>query len=179
MGDAKNIYTDVVGAPVKIGQEVQIYDLCDDTVEIVYIGCCGVVEYLEYNCGCGQVYPESPMIGVRFADGSIEEFWAEELNFSPQNHEDEDGNKDQVKRSSKRQENKMAYKITIEKPGLPRKQEIIGYVNGGNFDNYRLEQIEKINREFFIKSGLQVGRGGNHVWIANGMGERLAIITEV
>ena len=43
------------------------------------VGLSGTVEYLEYDCGCGQSYPGDPMIGVRLEDGTLEEFWAEEL----------------------------------------------------------------------------------------------------
>lgn len=44
-----------------------------------FVGLTGVVEYLEYSCGCGQRYPDDPMIGVRFPDGVLQEFWQEEL----------------------------------------------------------------------------------------------------
>ena len=29
--------------------------------------------------GCGQRFPDDPMIGVRFPDGALQEFWREEL----------------------------------------------------------------------------------------------------
>jgi hypothetical protein len=48
-----------------------------------YVGRTGVVEYLEYSCGCGQTYPGDPMIGVRFSDGTMQELWKEELQAAP------------------------------------------------------------------------------------------------
>ena len=50
----------------------------DEAIEAL-IGQFGIVEYLEYNCGCGQIYPNEPMIGVKLDDGSEHEFWFEEL----------------------------------------------------------------------------------------------------
>ena len=44
-----------------------------------FIGLRGVVEYLEYECGCGQHYPEDPMVGILFHDGRRQEFWREEV----------------------------------------------------------------------------------------------------
>jgi hypothetical protein len=39
----------------------------------------GEIIYFEYNCGCGQTFPNDPMIGVKFDNAEIEEFWEEEL----------------------------------------------------------------------------------------------------
>ncbi|KNB60914.1 hypothetical protein [Chryseobacterium sp. Hurlbut01] len=39
----------------------------------------GTIIYFDYNCGCGQAYPNDPMIGVEFNKGEIEEFWKEEV----------------------------------------------------------------------------------------------------
>jgi hypothetical protein len=73
------IYVDVDGAPFKIGERVRVTDSKDETFDYSLKGQIGVVEYFEYECGCGQHYPDDPMIGVRFQKDRIEEFWAEEL----------------------------------------------------------------------------------------------------
>jgi len=73
-----NIY----GAPFSIGDRVRVTHLIDNTGEPSLIGKTGVIEHYEYDCGCGQVFPSSPMIGVRFPsdkDEWLEEFWREEL----------------------------------------------------------------------------------------------------
>lgn len=82
---AKPIFARVPGAPYQPGDEVAIRAAVDVEIHDVsdLIGERGVVEYLEYVCGCGQVYPHDPMIGVRFALGFLEEFWAEELGATP------------------------------------------------------------------------------------------------
>jgi CarS bacterial SH3 domain len=72
----------VAGAPLRIGDRVRVVRGSDETFDRAYKGRAGVVEYFEYDCGCGQHYPDDPMIGIRFRDGSIEEFWAEELECS-------------------------------------------------------------------------------------------------
>ncbi|APY06780.1 hypothetical protein BWZ20_00025 [Winogradskyella sp. J14-2] len=51
----------------------------DDTFSYKYIGLKGQVKYFDYDCGCGQTYPNDPMIGVEFSNGEVEEFWKEEL----------------------------------------------------------------------------------------------------
>lgn len=67
-----------------------------------FVGRIGTVDYLEYECGCGQRYPDVPMVGVRFevdeddatapievgrlfSEGQepVEEFWPEELEWMP------------------------------------------------------------------------------------------------
>ena len=75
----KPIYIDVDGAPFKIGDRVRVTDSRDETFDRSYKGRIGTVEYFEYECGCGQSYPNDPMIGVRFQKDQVEEFWAEEL----------------------------------------------------------------------------------------------------
>ena|SRR5258708_35879653 len=72
------IYVDVDGAPFKIGDRVRVTRGTDETFDPSYKGRVGIVEYLEYGCGCGQSYPQDPMIGVRFR-GDVDEFWREEL----------------------------------------------------------------------------------------------------
>jgi hypothetical protein len=44
-----------------------------------HLGRLGLVEHLEYSCGCGQRYPDYPAIGVKFTDGETEEFWPDEV----------------------------------------------------------------------------------------------------
>ena len=74
------MYCDIEGAPARIGDKVVVTGSRDETFNPLYKGRIGIVEYLEYQCGCGQTYPGDPMIGVRFRDGAVEEFWVEELN---------------------------------------------------------------------------------------------------
>jgi hypothetical protein len=69
----------IPGAPFHIGARVLVVGPGDETFDPKYLGKTGVVEYYEYDCGCGQTFPEDPMIGVRFANGSKQEFWKEEL----------------------------------------------------------------------------------------------------
>lgn len=73
--------TDIEGAPFKLGDTVHILDNPnnDDTFNRNYSCKQGLVEHFEYECGCGQTYPGDPMIGVRFENGQIAEFWKEEL----------------------------------------------------------------------------------------------------
>ena len=73
------VYGDVVGAPFKIGERVRVTRGQDETFDALYKRHVGIVEYFEYSCGCGQSYPHDPMVGVRFHDESVAEFWAEEL----------------------------------------------------------------------------------------------------
>ncbi len=71
----------IAGAPFSIGDKVRV--LCnpnkDETFDDTLVNHTGKVIFLEYNCGCGQTFPYDPMIGVRFRNGRIEEFWKEEL----------------------------------------------------------------------------------------------------
>jgi hypothetical protein len=69
---------DIPGAPFRIGDEVQVVRLSDETAYAKFLGRCGQVLYFDYSCGCGQRYPDDPMIGVQFLDGSAE-FWKEEI----------------------------------------------------------------------------------------------------
>ena len=80
MGSSKPIYDDVEGAPMRIGTLVLVSSGTDETVSQDYLGKTGTVIYFDYSCGCGQSYPNDPMIGVRFPDGTVEEFWREELD---------------------------------------------------------------------------------------------------
>lgn len=72
----------VEGSPYQPGERVLVADLVDQDVADLSecLGRRGTVEYLEYSCGCGQSFPDDPMIGVRL-DGGDEaiDFWKEEL----------------------------------------------------------------------------------------------------
>ena len=72
---------DIKGAPFKIGDMVQILNNPneDETFNKQLSGKLGLVEYFEYDCGCGQIFPGDPMTGVRFLNGKSEEFWKEEI----------------------------------------------------------------------------------------------------
>lgn len=69
----------VIGAPFQVGEVVRVCSLVDETGLREFLGSSGAIEYFEYSCGCGQSFPRDPMIGVRFANGKVEEFWPEEL----------------------------------------------------------------------------------------------------
>jgi len=71
----------VDGSPYQPGDRVRVVQTIDpEVVDLsAYVGRTGQVEHLEYDCGCGQSYPADPMIGVRFDDGNLIEFWHEEL----------------------------------------------------------------------------------------------------
>ena len=71
-------FTNVSGAPFTIGERVRVTAGADKTFDDAFLGNIGTVEYFEYDCGCGQTFPNDPMIGVRLSN-RVEEFWAEEL----------------------------------------------------------------------------------------------------
>ena len=62
-----------------MGQPVIVCGLADETADKCFLRKRGVVTYFNYDCGCGQTYPQDPMIGVRFVSGKTAEFWREEL----------------------------------------------------------------------------------------------------
>ena len=81
-----HITTDVRGAPFRIGDKVKVVRATDETFDRRFMRRVGIVEHFEYSCGCGQTYPNDPMIGVKFRGarfrirkGAVEEFWQEEL----------------------------------------------------------------------------------------------------
>jgi hypothetical protein len=80
---AQPIYARVEGAPYQPNAVVRVVRSLDSESSQcgvhAFVGCIGRVSYLEYSCGCGQTYPNDPMIGVSFGDGRTEEFWADEL----------------------------------------------------------------------------------------------------
>lgn len=71
--------TDVPGAPFKIGAQVCVVRLTDETGNRAWLGRTVTVKFFSYDCGCGQSYPDDPMIGVESPRGKVEEFWKEEL----------------------------------------------------------------------------------------------------
>ena len=70
------------GAPYKVGDSVKVSNNPnnDETFNSTFAFKSGVIIYFEYECGCGQNYPDDPMIGVLFKCGKVEEFWKEEIN---------------------------------------------------------------------------------------------------
>lgn len=76
-------YEYIEGAPIQVGALVVIGDSLDGTFDHSRRGQPGVVVHLDYDCGCGQTYPGDPMIGVRFSDGQVDEFWLEEFILVP------------------------------------------------------------------------------------------------
>jgi len=78
---AKPIFEAVEGSPFQPGERVKFVQDSDGSADNdgELIGREGVVEYIEYSCGCGQSYPDDPMICVRFDNEKRQEFWKEEL----------------------------------------------------------------------------------------------------
>jgi len=72
---------DIDGAPYKIGDKVKVNNNpnMDETFNNRFFNAICEVIYFEYECGCGQTFPEDPMIGIKSSDGEIDEFWKEEL----------------------------------------------------------------------------------------------------
>jgi len=79
MKSAHPIRINVDGAPFRIGDLVRIVRLSDSTADGDFLNKYGRIVYFEYSCGCGQSYPDDPMIGIQFAGGGIAEFWKEEI----------------------------------------------------------------------------------------------------
>jgi len=81
------IYAPVSGSPFQPDDIVRVVRSVDSVRSQcgvhAFIGLVGRVTYLEYFCGCGQRYPVDPMIGVKFDDGRVEEFWCEEIERLP------------------------------------------------------------------------------------------------
>mgnify|MGYP003491189248 FL=1 len=73
----------VPGAPRRPGDLVRVVAILDPTADAALVGAVGRVVHLEYGCGCGQRYPDDPMIGVELAGGIVEEFWRDELATEP------------------------------------------------------------------------------------------------
>lgn len=81
MTPARPIRERVEGAPYQPGDVVRVVQAVDRPIHDValFVGHVGVVAYLEYSCGCGQTFPDDPMIGVTFEGDLFEEFWREEV----------------------------------------------------------------------------------------------------
>jgi hypothetical protein len=75
------LYKNVDGAPFKIGDKIKVLNNPnnDETFNKLFISKSGLVIYYDYECGCGQNFPDDPMIGVRFENGIVEEYWKEEI----------------------------------------------------------------------------------------------------
>ena len=73
------IREDVDGAPHGIGRTVRIVFARDETFDKRFMGKIGEIVHYCYSCGCGQSFPDDPMIGVQFKSGKIEEFWSDEM----------------------------------------------------------------------------------------------------
>lgn len=71
--------------PFEIGDRVMVMDNpnSDETFNIEFALKSGIIVYFDYECGCGQSFPEDPMIGVKFEKNILEEFWKEELLLTP------------------------------------------------------------------------------------------------
>src|SRR5882724_5888913 len=82
MARPRHIFADVPGAPFKIGAKVRVVQLVDETGNRAWRDRTGVVKYFDYDCGCGQSFPNDPMIGVESVRGKVEEFWKEELRLT-------------------------------------------------------------------------------------------------
>lgn len=78
---ARPVRDNVPGSPYQPGDAVKIVHNIDVDVSDLrhLVGRRGRVDYLEYDCGCGQSYPGDPMVGVVLEDGLNCEFWPEEL----------------------------------------------------------------------------------------------------
>jgi len=69
----------IKGAPYKIGNLVKVIFATDETFDNSFMGQVGKIIHYCYSCGCGQSFPDDPMIGIEFNEGVIEEFWKEEI----------------------------------------------------------------------------------------------------
>lgn len=71
----------IEGATYRIGDKITVLNnpLKDETFDKKFIGKEGTVAFFEYDCGCGQTYPDDPMIGVKFRNGNVAEFWKDEI----------------------------------------------------------------------------------------------------
>lgn len=79
LAHAEPIFVNVLGAPFQIGDVVRVIQIVDSTCNQKLVDKTGTVQYLEYSCGCGQTYPNDPMIGVMIGS-KAHEFWKEELS---------------------------------------------------------------------------------------------------
>ena len=75
------LYHDIGGAPFRIGQTVKILEnpSNDETFDLDFANNVGKIKFFEYESGCGQRFPDDPMISVELTDGKRDGFWKEEL----------------------------------------------------------------------------------------------------
>ena len=69
----------ILSLPFRLGDDVRVLPSVDETFNRSFIGKIGQVIKFDFDCKCGQSYPDDPMIGVEFPSGRYEEFWREEL----------------------------------------------------------------------------------------------------
>ena len=77
------IFTKVDGSPYQVGDVVRVVSICDDAGDRGAIGSIGVVDHLDYDSGCGETYPDDPMISVK----GCGIFWSEELETAEEEDE--------------------------------------------------------------------------------------------
>lgn len=72
---------DIYKLNITIGDKVSVLynPNNDETFNLALFEKSGFVQYFDYDCGCGQSYPNDPMIGVKFNTGETEEYWKEEI----------------------------------------------------------------------------------------------------
>lgn len=75
----------VAGAPYQTGERVRV--VCATSWHVHdaahFYGRSGVVEYLDYDCGCSQTFPTDPVIVVSFSHGARGTFRAGDLIRKP------------------------------------------------------------------------------------------------
>lgn len=83
------VSSDVPGAPFSIGQELRVRpraDIADPDDETfraeLYAGRVGCVVAFRFECIAGEKFPDDPIVKVRFADGTEDLFWSDELEAS-------------------------------------------------------------------------------------------------
>ncbi|ODS32957.1 MAG: hypothetical protein SCARUB_01896 [Candidatus Scalindua rubra] len=74
-------FKNIKGAPFKISDKVLVLDNPnnDNSFNNEFVGKKGHVFYFEYDCGCGQTFPSDPLIGVKFINKKVGEYWKEEI----------------------------------------------------------------------------------------------------
>jgi len=72
---------DIDGVPFRIGQLVKVLEnpSNDETFDLEFASKVGTIRFFEYESGCGQTFPNDPMICVELTDGKRDGFWKEEL----------------------------------------------------------------------------------------------------
>lgn len=74
-----NITHNIKEIKFKINQNIKVINLIDKTGNRYYLNKIGLIKYFNFDCGCEQTFPHNPMIGIKFFNGKIEEFWKEEI----------------------------------------------------------------------------------------------------